>query len=240
MLEALLHGSLPNWGEAEVPVGAVAGKSKATQRQKRILDPAVLEERRKVRAARNAARRAATDPAVLEARRQAAAVRREARKVERQAAKWAAHLEKVRREWAEQQHRQLPQSMESETMVLGLPGPLHLQQFVQPSVVPAGPSLHPAFRVPPTRGAEVQEVRTATTDAQTQYTVQVVVKSAQAAVLPKVKSIALQTDNRVLGKNATGPRPGKSCKLIAPSCTIVSSTDKTTHRATRRSLRNST
>lgn len=232
------RSALPDSADAKVPGGATDGKSKPKKPRKVNLDPAVVEERRKARAAREAARRAAIDPAVREAKRQAAAARRAAKKAERQAAKLAeqeAYLEKMHREWVEQQ-QQVPRDTEAETMVLGIPGPSQLQQFGQPSVKPAGPSLHPAFRIPLTRDIEMMQALAGKTDAQTQYTVQMVVKTAQAAVLPKVKSIALQTDNRALG-----PRTGKSCKLLAPSRTVVSSTNATAHRAIRRrGLRNFT
>lgn len=243
--EAQPHDAVPNLAESGVPGGAADGERKPTQQRRVNLDPAALEERRKARAARDAARRAAMDPAVLEARRQAAAMRRAAKKLELQAARLAtqeAHLEKVRREWAEQQHP--PLTTEAETMVLGLPGPAHLGQFDQPSITPAstsGRSLNPASLAALTRKADLLRACTRKTDAQTQYTVQVVVKSAQAAVLPKVKSVALQTDNRVMGKNSTGPRKGKRCKLIAPSRTFDSNTSTTSHQATRRrALRSST
>lgn len=240
--EAQPTDAVSSLADSEGPGRAADRKAKPTQQRRVNLDPAVLEKRRKARAARDAARRAATDPAVLEARRQAAAARRAAKKLDVQAARLAAreaHLEKVRREWAEQQ-QQPPLTTEAETMVLGLPGPAHLGQFVQSYITPAGRSLNPASSATRTR-EELLRACTRKTDAQTQYTVQVVVKSAQAAVLPKVKSVALQTDNRVMGKNSTGPRKGKRCKLIAPSRTFDSSTSTTSHRATRRrGLRSST
>lgn len=238
-----------NLADSEGPGRAADGKAKPTQQWRVILDPAILEKRRKARAARDAARRAATDPAVLVARRQAAAARRAAKKLDVQAARLAAqeaNLEKVRREWAEQQQQQPLLTTEGETMVLGLPGPAYLGQFqfVQSYITPAstsGRSLSPTISATRTRQAELLRAYTRKADAQTQYTVQVVVKSAQAAVLPKVKSVALQTDNRVMGKNSTGPRKGKRCKLIAPSRTLDSTTSTTSHQVTRRrGLRSST